>query len=250
LVTGARGGIGRAACVALSNAGATVIATGREEPPPDLPAKLWAVHDVTCAEDWQRVVDLAQQRLGRLDCLVNAAGTAWVESIARLTLHDWRRVSSVNVESVLLGLQASLPLLRLSGATRPGGSAVVNISSVAGIRGVPLNAAYSASKAALTLLSKSAAKEFAALGYPIRVNTVHPGRVATDMVSSIVDRYSIIANSSREEAALARAAIDARIPLGRMATAAEVAETIVFLCSPAASFMTGSEIVVDGGVSC
>src|SRR5690606_18936909 len=97
LVTGARGGIGRAACVALSNAGATVIATGREEPPPDLPAKLWAVHDVTGAEDWQRVVDLAQQRLGRLDCLVNAAGTAWVESIARLTLHDWRRVSSVNV---------------------------------------------------------------------------------------------------------------------------------------------------------
>lgn len=245
LVTGARGGIGRAICAAFRTAGASVAATGTGEAPEDLIVDIWLRHDVTSANDWDRVVGEVDRRFGRLDCLVNNAGTILVESIASMSLQQWRRVLSVNVEGVLLGMQASLPLLRKSGVDRPGGSSVVSCSSVAGLRGVAHNAAYCASKGALNLLSKSAAKEFAELGYPIRVNTVHPGGVETRMLRSILARYVEmgLATSIEEQVV----AWSAQNPLGRMARPEEVAGAIVFLCSREASFMTGSEVVIDGG---
>lgn len=249
LVTGARGGIGSAACDALTDAGARVVGTGRGVRPDGLKVDAWKQHDVTSAEDWARLILYIRTQYGRLDCLVNGAGMSSVNSVANTSIADLRRMFAVNVESVLLGLQSSLSLLRESGGDRVGGSSVVNVSSVAGLRGVPLNSAYSASKGAVTLLSKSAAKEFAMLKYPIRVNSIHPGRVNTRLLDSILARYCEIGASSSAEAELATAALNAQNPLGRVAGTEEVAGGIVFLCSTAASFMTGCEFVVDGGAS-
>lgn len=249
LITGARGGIGRALCEAFTDAGARVVASGRGEAPQTLPAEMWLRHDVTSPSDWARLVEDLARQFGQLDCLINAAGVHLVESVATTTVENWRRLASVNVESVLLSLQTALPLLRRSGERRPGGASVVNVSSVAGLRGVALNAAYSASKGAVTLLSKSAAKEFAALGYPIRVNSIHPGRVATPMIDSILSRYAQLADSQTAEGRLARLAIDAHGPSGRMARPEEVAGGAVYLCSSAASYVTGAELVIDGGVN-
>lgn len=245
LVTGACGGIGGAICAALSEAGARVVATGTSVPPKDLNVDAWWKHDVTSTGDWRRLVDEIRRKFGRLDCLVNSAGVSLVQSIADTSIDQWRRVMSVNVESVLIGLKTSLPLLCESGKDRTGGSSVVNISSAAGLRGVAFNAAYCASKGAVTLLSKSAAKEFAALGYPIRVNSIHPGSVDTRMMDSILARYVELGRAvSMEEQ---KVAFTSRNPLGRMARPAEIAGGVVFLCSDAASFMTGSELVIDGG---
>lgn len=247
LVTGAGGGIGRAICKALTSAGALVTGSGRRNPSVLPEIDSWVQQDVASADDWSRVVTTIEARYGRLDCLVHNAGIYAVESITNISIEQLRYVFSINVEAVLLGLQASLPLLCRSGSDRPGGSSVVTISSVAGIRGAPLNAAYSASKGAVTLLSKSAAKEFALLGHPVRVNTVHPARTATDMMSGIFSRYSEIAASAESEAKLARLAIETPTLMNRMAQPEEIAGAVVYLCSPAASYVTGSELVIDGG---
>lgn len=247
LVTGARGGVGHAICAALAEAGAHVVATGPSGAPMDLTADAWLQHDVTSMDDWERVVCEIRRKFGRLDCLINNAGIALVERIADLSIEQWRRAMSVNAEGVLLGLQASLSLLRESGRSRVGGSSVVNVSSVAAVRGVAFHAAYCASKAASTLLTKSAAKEFAALGYSIRVNSILPGYVETRMVDSIAARYVELGLATSMEAQ--KAAFNAARPLGRIARPEEVAGGVVFLCSSAASFITGSELTVDGGAS-
>jgi NAD(P)-dependent dehydrogenase (short-subunit alcohol dehydrogenase family) len=246
LVTGARKGIGKAICAALSDAGARVAGTGMGAQTEDLSVDCWLNHDVTSQSDWMRVVEEIHGRFGRLDCLINNAGISSVEAIASLSLEQWRRVMAVNVEGALLGLQASLPLLRESGFNRYGGSSVVNMSSTAGLRGVPRNAAYCASKGALTLLTKSAAKEFAALGYPIRINSIHPSGVETPMMDSILSRYVQVGGATSVEEQ--KAAFNAVSPFGRMAQPEEIAGSVVFLCSSAASFITGAELVIDSGI--
>lgn len=244
LVTGARGGIGRAICLALKAAGTSVVGCGTGAAPADLDVDAWFQHDATSADDWNRIVRDVRTRFGRLDCLVNNAGMSLLQRFADTSLDQWRRVLSVNVESVVLGMQATLPLLRESGHRRTGGASVVNISSITSLRGSVFGAAYSASKGAMTLLTKSVAKEFAALGYPVRVNSVHPGVVETHMTDVVLARYVELDLGSAEEQ---RVAFHTMHPLGRMAQPEEVAGGVVFLCSPAASFMTGSELVIDGG---
>jgi NAD(P)-dependent dehydrogenase (short-subunit alcohol dehydrogenase family) len=215
--------------------------------PPDLMVDAWFRHDVTSRQDWTDVIQRIDSQFGRLDCLVNNAGTYLVERIADTSMEQVRRVMAVNVESILLSLQASQELLRRSGKERCGGASVVNISSTAGLRGVAFSAVYCASKGAVTLLTRSVAKEFAVLRYPIRVNSVHPAGVDTPMVDSIIDRQVELELWPTREAA--KAGFNALHPFGRIARPEEVAGGVVFLCSPAASFMTGSELVIDAGYS-
>ena len=247
VVTGAAGGIGRELVKALKAANATVIATDLAPDAQIEGADHYLQHDVTNEADWQAVAALVQDKYGRLDALVNNAGYSIVTMFEETPLSDFHRVNAINVDSIIIGTQVLLPLLKEGGKARSGGASVVNFSSVGGLRGAPFNAAYCTSKAAVKMLSKCLGAEFAALGHNIRVNSVHPGGVDTGMLNSIMDRYvELGAVPSRE---VAMQGIVANHPIGRMGRPEEMGGGVVYLCSDAASFVTCAEFVMDGGFS-
>lgn len=245
VVTGAAGGIGRAVVQQMKDAGATVIATDIAESA-DIPgADRYLRHDVTSEADWQAVEALARETYGRLDALVNLAAISIVTRIEDTPLSEWHRVNAINVDSIIIGTQILLPLLKQGGQARRGGASIVNFSSVGGLRGAPFNAAYCTSKAAVKMLSKCMGAEFAALGYNIRCNSVHPGGIETGMLNGIMDRYvELGASPSRE---VSYEAMVASHPIGRLGRPDEMGGGVVYLCSEAASFVTCSEFLMDGG---
>jgi NAD(P)-dependent dehydrogenase (short-subunit alcohol dehydrogenase family) len=245
VVTGAAGGIGRAICASLREAGATVIATDLPAEAKGVAADAYLHHDVISQEDWRRVAAYVKEKHGRLDALVNNAGISIVGKIEDTPIEEWRRVNAVNFDSIVVGVQTFLPLLKEGGKARKGGASIVNFSSVAGQRGAALNAAYCASKGAVKLLSKSMAAEFGVLGYNIRCNSVHPGAIDTAMINSIINRYVELGAVASFEAA--HQSIVANHPIGRFGRPDEIGGGVVYLCSDAASFVTGSEFVIDGG---
>ena len=245
LVTGAAGGIGRAVCATMTDAGAKVIATDIAYKPDDLVAEAYYKHDVTSQEDWQKIADKIESDYGQLDALVNVAGLSIVASIEETSLSEWQRVNGINVDSILLSFHAMLPLLKKSGETRKGGDSVVNFSSIAGQRGAAFNAAYCASKGAVKIFTKCAAIEFAALGYNIRVNSIHPGGVETPMLKSIIDTY--IDKGVVPSHEIAEAGIIADHPIGRLGVPEDLGGGVVYLCSDSAAFVTGAELNIDGG---
>lgn len=244
VVTGAWGGIGREVVRAMKEAGATVLATDMAAPG-DVGADHALVHDVTNAGDWQAVADLVGREYGRLDALVNVAAISIVASIEETPLEEWRRIHQVNVESVIMGVQTLLPLLKEGGKARKSGASIVNFSSVGGIKGAPFNGAYCTSKAAVKMLSKCMGAEFAALGYNIRANSVHPGGIDTPMLQSIMQRYVDLGAVPSLEASMQ--GVIAAHPIGRLGRPEEMAGGVVYLCSDAASFVTCSEFMMDGG---
>lgn len=247
LVSGATGGIGRATCLALSEAGSTVIATDLAETADVAGSAEYRALDVTDEASWETVVAEIAKTHGRLDILVNNAGISVTNSIANSNLAEFRKCMAINVESVFLGTRAAQDLMAKSGKDRKGGSSIVNLSSVGGIRGAALMSTYCASKGAVNLFSKSAGVEYAMLGIPIRVNSVHPGGIDTHMMDTIYARY--VQDGLFPDEATARAKVSAGHAMGRMGTPDEIAGGIVYLCTAAASFMTGSELVIDGGMT-
>ena len=245
LVTGAAGGIGLAVCATMTDAGAKVIATDIADKPDDLLAEAYYKHDVTSQDDWQKIANKIESDYGRLDALVNVAGLSIVASIEETSLSEWQRVNGINVDSILLSFHNMLPLLKKSGKTRKGGASVVNFSSIAGQRGAAFNAAYCASKGAVKIFTKCAAIEFAALGYNIRVNSIHPGGVETPMLKSIIDTY--IDKGVVPSYEIAEASIIADHPIGRLGLPEDLGGGVVYLCSNSAAFVTGAELNIDGG---
>ncbi|QZP07585.1 SDR family oxidoreductase [Caenibius sp. WL] len=247
VVTGAGGGIGRELVRALKAAKATVIATDLPDNADIAGADHYLRHDVASEADWRALAAFATEKYGRIDALVHNAGISIVTQFENTPLSDFHRVNAVNVDSIIIGTQILLPLLKEGGKARSSGASVVNFSSVGGLRGAAFNAAYCTSKAAVKMLSKCLGAEFAALGYNIRVNSVHPGGIDTGMLGSIMDRYvELGAAPSRE---VAQATMEARHPIGRMGRPEEIGGGVVYLCSDAASFVTCSELVIDGGFS-
>ena len=247
LVTGATGGIGGATCRALSDAGATVIATDLAADASVDGATEYRQLDVTSETAWTALIADIDARHGRLDILVNNAGISVTNSIADTTLAEFRKCMAINVEGVFLGTHAAQDLLARSGKDRKGGSSIVNLSSVGGLRGAALMATYCASKGAVKLFTKSAGVEYAMLGLPIRVNSVHPGGIDTNMMDTIYARY--VEGGLFPDVETARSVVSAAHAMQRMGQPEEIAGGIVYLCTPAASFMTGSELVIDGGMT-
>lgn len=245
LVTGATGGIGAETVKALAAAGAAVIATDVAADAEVEGAAGYRPLDVTDDAGWKSCIAAIERDHGRLDVLVHNAGISVTNSIADTSLDEWRRCQAINVEGPFLGTRAAAELLRRSGETRAGGSSIVILSSVGGIGGAALMATYCTSKGAVRLFAKAAAAEYAAFGWPIRVNSVHPGGIDTGMMDAIYARYIELGLFPDE--ATARATVAAGHAMNRMGEPREIAAGIVYLASPAASFMTGSELVIDGG---
>ena len=184
--------------------------------------------DVTSEEDWESAVNLAVERFGKLDILINNAGIFPMESIEDTTVESWDRVMDVNAKGVFLGTKAAIPAMRTSG-----GGSIINLSSIAGLVGSAYSASYNATKGAVRLLTKSTAIQYAKDG--IRANSIHPGLIDTLMASELL---------SDPELQIKRLA---STPMGRTGTAEEIAYGALFLASDESSFMTGSELVIDGG---
>ena len=184
--------------------------------------------DVTSEADWQAAVDTAVERFGKLDILVNNAGIWDRGKVEEQSSESWDRVMNVNSKGVFLGTKAAIPAMR-----EAGGGSIVNISSVAGLVGSAGSTAYNASKGAVRLLTKGTAIQYAAEG--IRCNSVHPGPIETQMLAEVYPD-----DDMREERLTA-------IPLGRLGQMEDVANGVLFLASDEASYMTGSELVIDGG---
>ena len=185
--------------------------------------------DVTDESQWREAVSAVVGRFGRLDVLVNNAGIAEYTILEETTVEQWERMMAVNAKGVFLGTKAAIPEMR-----KAGGGSIINISSQLGIVGVETSSAqYIASKGAVRLFTKSAAVQYASEG--IRVNSVHPGPIKTPM--SAVGR----ADPERQEHSISR------IPLGRYGEPHEVAYGVLYLATDESSFVTGSEIVIDGG---
>lgn len=247
VVTGAAGGIGREVVRAMKAAGATVIATDLKDTADIEGADHYLRHDVASEADWRTVEALVRDKYGRIDALVNNAGFSIVTKFEETPLSAFHKVNAVNVDSAIIGTQILLDLLRKGGEARPSGASVINFSSIGGLRGAAFNSAYCVSKAAIMMLSKCLGAEFAALGYNIRVNSVHPGGIRTPMLASIMDRYVELGAAPSREAA--EAGVNINHPIGRLGRPEEMAGGVVFLASSASSFMTCDELVMDGGFS-
>lgn len=255
LVTGAAGGIGSACVSALAHAGARVMATDLDGKACEAVAYSLHAHDLTvesmqqdvCDEvRWEQVIDATVNDLGGLDILVNNAGIYVGGTLEENSLEDVNRVHRVNVDSIFLGMKYGVLAMKPEGAAGQGGS-IINLSSVAGLVGVPGHSAYGSTKGAVRLYTKHAAAEFGALGYGIRVNSVHPGLIETEMGAAVFqDLLDIGMVESIEEG---REYILGLTALGRLGTAEDVAGMVLFLASDAASYITGSEFVVDGGLT-
>ncbi|MBL8626659.1 MAG: glucose 1-dehydrogenase [Myxococcales bacterium] len=241
LITGGASGIGRAAAQRLAAEGATVIVTDRDGPgAAAVAAALGAPHaaatlDVTDEAAWAAVVAEAVARHGRLDVLVNSAGIGRHGDIESTTLADFRLMYRVNVEGTFLGCRAAV------GAMKAHGGAIINLSSVAGLIGVPDLAGYCASKGAVRLLTKSVALHCAKQGYRIRCNSLHPSFIDTPMVDAMA---AALGDPAAAKAQLGRAA-----PLGRLGHVDDVTAAILYLASDEGAFVTGAELAIDGGLT-
>lgn len=182
--------------------------------------------DVTQEADWQHIVETAVRTYGKLDILVNNAGIFRTEGVEATNLELWNQVIAVNQTGVWLGMKYAIPAMR-----KAGGGAIVNISSGAGMIGTGFAAAYHGTKGAVRILTKTAAVEYAKEG--IRINSVHPGFIDTEMIR--------VLNPEGRQAGV-RAT-----PLGRMGTSEDIAYAVLYLASDESSFVTGSELVIDGG---
>lgn len=256
LVTGSAGAVGIEICRQLGQSGATVVATdlnddlGREGAA-SLTREGLSVEflqlDVSDEASWASLADHIARRYQRLDATVNCAGTVIVKALEDTSLAEWRRVMAVNLDSIFLGSKAVLPLMRTSAASTPQGGSIVNMSSISGIIGTPAMPAYGASKGAVRQLSKSMALDFARRGYRIRVNSVHPGLIDTEMAQRLFEGR-VKAGVSRTVEEARKSWIDA-YPIGRIGTGADVAAAVLYLVSDDSGFTTGSELVVDGGAT-
>ncbi|WP_454628782.1 SDR family NAD(P)-dependent oxidoreductase [Bradyrhizobium cenepequi] len=251
LVTGGASGIGAAIAELLAQEGATVVATDIDElRGPELVASInkaggkaaFLQQDVTSEARWVEIISEIDNRFGRLDVLVSNAGIGIsVPSIVDMTLVDWRRQTSINLDGVFLSVKYGLPLMRKSG-----GGSVIMMSSLAGLRGAAGLAGYCATKGGVRLFAKAVAMECAAAGDGIRVNSVHPGIIDTPIWGKIpTEAAGNRANAPIDPEERAKLAT----PLGRVGQAAEIASGVLYLASDASRYVTGTELVIDGGMN-
>lgn len=249
IVTGGGSGIGRAVVKALAAEGAKVLATDID--PDGGQATVDAVNadggearflpqDVTDEGRWPEIIDAAVSAWGGLHIMVANAGIGIMTPLLDMSLEDWRRQTGVNIDGVFLSVKHSVRAMHESG-----GGSIIMLSSVAGLHGAPGLAGYSATKGAVRLFSKSVALECARDGWNVRCNSVHPGIIDTVIWDKLMHGGSATGANTIDPNVLARMSV----PMNRTGQAGDIANGIVFLASDASSYMTGSELVIDGGMT-
>jgi NAD(P)-dependent dehydrogenase (short-subunit alcohol dehydrogenase family) len=248
VVSGGARGIGGATATLLADAGATVVITDRLEDDGQALAEeingsggtaVFLPHDVTLERDWARVMAETVQRFGGLDIMVNNAGVWSRGVIEETSVEDFDRLCAVNLKGVFLGTKHAIGAMKNRPADADSAS-IVNLSSTAGLVGSATSAIYSMTKGGVRLFTKSTAIEVRARGYNIRCNSVHPGATESPMQDDIL----ATSNMSPDEI---KAYMETRNLLGRFGKPIDIAKAILFLASNDSAFMTGSEVVVDGG---
>jgi NAD(P)-dependent dehydrogenase (short-subunit alcohol dehydrogenase family) len=247
LVTGGASGIGKASAMLLAKEGAAVAVTDiQDDQGRDVVAAIkkaggdaiYLHHDVADEAAWEKVVAEVKARFGKLHILVNNAGIAITGSVLTMTLADWRRQQAINLDGVFLGVKHSLPLMRASG-----GGSIINISSLAGLKGSPTLAGYCATKGGVRLFTKAVAMECGQARDGVRVNSVHPGIIETPIW------LGIIPGASGANAPNLDAMSEQVVPIGSKGVPEDIAAGVLYLASDESRYVTGSELVIDGGMS-
>ncbi len=256
LVTGAARGIGAACAKLLAKAGAVLVLADIDEVAgADACQQIideggdasFKSLDVSSETSWRSVIDSCIEQHGGLDVLVNNAGIALIKPIEETSLDEWRRLTQVNIDGVFLGMKTSLAAMKKRAMAREAGGSIINLSSAVGIVGVPGAVGYSMTKAAIRHMTKSAALEFAEFGYNIRVNSVHPGLTETPMADGIHKVWADTAAFGTHDLEQTRQTMLSLHPLGRYGQPEDIARGVKFLASGDSSYMTGAELVIDGG---
>ncbi|HJM07951.1 MAG TPA: glucose 1-dehydrogenase [SAR324 cluster bacterium] len=241
LVTGAASGIGLQASLRLAEEGARVMMTdinvenGKKEAEKLGRNAEFLKLDITLEEDWISVLRETVKRFQSLDILVNSAGMVLIADVEQISLEDWRQVHAVNLDGTFLGCKHGVRVMKEFGA-----GSIINLSSVSGLIGGFNLAAYNSSKGAVRMLTKSVALHCARSGYGIRCNSIHPTFIETPMLDSMIQ--------DAPDPEKARQTLIRQVPLKRIGTTDDVAKMIVYLASDESTFVTGTEMVIDGGV--
>ena len=245
IVTGAASGLGFAAAQKLMDEGAKVLLTDiNEEVINSMPERLsnysetqfnTMIHDVANEDSWINVIENAENHFGKINVLVNSAGISLGADVVSTDFEIWKKVHQVNLDSVFLGCKYAVPIMSKSGQ-----GSIINLSSISGIVAGWNTAAYNSSKAGVRLLSKSVALYCAKKGYDVRCNSVHPAFVNTPILDPIKQAFG----AEEAVAKLAR-----QIPMNKIGDTDDVSYAILYLASDESKFMTGTEIVLDGGLS-
>ena len=244
LVTGAALGLGKASAELLCREGAKVVLTDVLDREGEAVASalveggaeaIYLHHDVADEAQWARVIAAAVDRFGSLDILVNNAGVGWGGPPEEETLERWRKLMSVNLDGVFLGTKHAILAMKAAGR----GGSIINLSSIEGIVGDPNLGAYNASKGGVRLYTKSTALYCAKAGLGIRVNSIHPGYIWTPMVENYLRQHGDVAEG--------RKVLDALHPLGHVGEPDDIAYGVLYLASDESKFVTGAELVIDGG---
>ncbi|MCF7982365.1 MAG: glucose 1-dehydrogenase [Pseudomonadales bacterium] len=243
LVTGGASGIGRAACERLAQEGARVLVTDINQPGGIATVEsigksaIFQFLDVSQESDWVAAVEQAITSFGRLDIVVNCAGIGFSCHAEEIELTAWNQIVAVNLTGTMLGCKHGIRAIKQS----DGGGSIINISSVGGLLGTSDLAAYCATKGGVTLLTKAVALDCAELDYGIRCNSIHPTYVDTEMLDPVAEMIG-----SREQMV---STMVRNVPLGRLATAQDIANSVLFLASDEAAMITGTSFLVDGGTT-
>ena len=241
LVTGAASGIGLQTSIRLAEEGARVMMTDinleevRQQAEKPGATATFLKLDITEEEEWISVLDETVKRFDRLDILVNSAGMVLIADVEQITLEDWRKVHAVNLDGTFLGCKHGVRVMKEFGA-----GSIINLSSVSGMIGGFNLAAYNSSKGAVRMLTKSVALHCARAGYGIRCNSIHPTFIETPMLESMI--------RDSPDPEKARQTLVRQVPLRRIGKPEDVANMIVYLASDESTFVTGTEMVIDGGV--
>ena len=245
LVTGGALGLGEASARMLAREGATVVLTDIKDEEGAAVARsieaeggraLYLHHDVASEADWKAVIQRTIAEFKRLDVLVNNAGVGVGAPPEEQTLEQWRWLMSVNLDGVFLGTKHAILAMK---ERPPKGGSIINLSSIEGLVGDPNLGAYNASKGGVRLYTKSVALYCAKSGLNIRVNSIHPGYIWTPMVENYLREHGGVAEG--------RKAVDAMHPIGHMGEPDDIAYGVVYLASDESKFITGAELVIDGG---